>query len=249
LFEITLNFPNFEEKRIMVHNTAYTKCPKCEAKYSYTALISEKTSGAEVWSDGFCMALNRMDIIDFAKCPVCSAFFWIQDNSIQEPTDLSGITNLNNTWSLDDIGKNELDFIKEAFKGGLGSDTKNEIRIRIKLWQLFNHILRKFHSKGFFEKLKQKLFESPEYKEAQKQYSANISHKLNNLIRLTNLMKLDITENANFLLFAEIYRELGDYNKAMIFCYKAETSNLVDHSRIMILKQHITNKSKVTYRI
>jgi hypothetical protein len=228
---------------------AYTKCPKCETMYSYTDLTSDSTSGVELWSDGFCMAPMKKDIINFAKCPTCNTFFWLKENSIQGLVNLLEIKNLENSWTLDNIGKMEFDFLKDAFRSGLTNSPDKEIMLRIKLWHVINHIIRKYDTHGFFNKIKQKFFESPEFKDSQKQYHAMFPQKLNNLIRLVNLMKLDQNENTNYLLFAEIYRELGDFNKAMIFCYKAETSPSFDKARIALLKQHITNKSKVAYKL
>jgi tetratricopeptide (TPR) repeat protein len=233
----------------MVQNPVYTKCPKCEAKHSYTDMISEKTDGAEFWSDGFCMAPIRKDIIKFARCPACNTFFWLKENSIQEPADLLEIKNLENSWSLDNMSRKEIDFLRDVFRSGLADTPEKEIILRIKLWHVINHIIRKYDAQGFFTMIKQKFFESQEFKDSQKLYNSIFPKKLNNLIRLSNLMKLDKNENANYLLFAEIYRELGDFKKAMIFCYKAETSNLVDSNRIMLLKQHITNKSKMAYKL
>ncbi len=233
----------------MILNPAYTKCPKCETKYSYTDMISENLPGTEFWSDGFCMAPMRKDIIKFSKCQACNTFFWLADNSIQVPADLSEIKNLENSWAIDNMSSKEIGFIKDSLRSGLAKTAEKEIVLRIKLWHAINHILRKYDSQGIIKIIKQRFFESNDIKDSQKQYNASISMKLNNLVRLANLLKLDKIENTNFLLFAEIYRELGDFSKAMIFCYKAETSSHVDSNRITLLKQHITSKSKTAYKV
>ena len=238
-----------KKKQKMIINPSYTKCPQCEAMYSYSDMPSENTSGVEFWSDGFCMAPMRMDVIQFAKCPACNTVFLIQENSIQEPTDLTNMKKLENSWTIDNISSNEIDFIKTAFRSGLANTTEKEILLRIKLWHTINHIMRKYHSQGLFKKIKQKLFETAEYKDSLKQYNTYSSLKLNNLIRLVNLLKLDKNEDTNYLLFAEIYRELGDFGKALFFCHKAETSPQADLKRIMLLKQYISNKSKTTYKL
>ena len=233
----------------MITNSTYTKCPKCGAIHSYTEIVSEKTTGVELWSDGFMMTPLRLDIIKFGKCPACNTFFWLQENSIQAPANLTEITNLENSWSIDTISSKEFDFIKEAFRSGLADTPEKEIVIRINLWHTINHIIRKYDSQGVFQKIKQKFFETAEYKEALKHYNANSSIKINNLIRIVNLLKTDKTDFANYLLFAEIYRELGDFSKCMVFCYKAETSSRADSHRIELLKQHITSKNKMAYKI
>ncbi len=233
----------------MTVNPSYTKCPKCEAIYSFTDTASENTEYTELWSDGYFMTPTRKDIIEFAKCLACKTFFWIQENSIPELGDILRLKKMDNTWLLDNISIKEINLIKEAFRSGLASDPEKEIFLRINLWHNINHIIRKYDSQGLFKTLKQKFFETAQYKDSLKQYNALSSLKLNNLIRLANLLKLDENENTNYLLFAEIYRELGDFSKAMIFCYKAETMSLIEPNRISKLKQHITSKSKATYKL
>jgi hypothetical protein len=233
----------------MINNTPYTKCPKCEAIYSYTATKAENTSGTEFWSDGFCADPLKTDIIPFAKCPACNAFFWLNENSIPEPINSIEIKHLENSWSTDSISSVEIHFIQDAIRAGLANNSKKEIFLRIKLWHVINHINRKYDSQSFFKKMRQKIFETADFKDSMELLNSSSSQKLNNLIRLANLLKLDKKENTNHILFAEIYRELGDFSKAMIFCHKAETSPNVDSLRIMLLKQHITSKSKIAYKL
>lgn len=227
----------------------YTKCPKCEAKYSYTAMINENTAGVELWSDGFCMAPSRRDVTAFGKCSACNTFFWVAENAIEPQQDLTQIKLLENSWSIDSLGNQEIEVIKDAFRAGLASTTENEILLRIMMWHATNHFIRRYHSQGLFKKIKQKFFDTAEYKNSIKLYEDNISLKMKNLIRLANLLKLDKSENANFLILSEIYRELGDFGKALLFCHKAETSPRADPGRIAILKQHITAKNKSIYRL
>jgi len=227
----------------------YTKCPKCEAQYCYSDLKPENIAGTGFWSDGFYMAPMRNDIINFAKCPACNTYFWLEENSIPKPQDSSQINNIENSWLLDQIGSKEINFIKDAFRAGLAINPEKEIVLRIKLWQVINHIIRKYDSQGLFKKIRLKIFESNEYKDSHKQYNSLSSIKINNLIRLANLLKLDLSENPDNLLFAEIYRELGDFSKAMIFCHRAETTLQVDSNRILLLKEQIKIKSKTAYKI
>jgi hypothetical protein len=233
----------------MAINPTYTKCPKCETIHMYTDVVSENTAETGFWSDGFLMSPMKTDMIKFGKCHSCNAFFWIQENSFGEIAELSEFKNLGNSWSLDNISSKEIDFIKDALRSGLANTFEKEIIIRIKLWHTINHIIRKNESKGLFKKIKQRFLETSDFKESQKLYNSYFSLKLNNLIRLSNLLKQDKNENTNYLLFAEIYRELGDFSKAMIFCHKAETSSKIDSNRIMQLKHNITSKNKMAYKL
>ena len=227
-------------------NQAHTKCPECEAKYSYISI--ENTSNMEMWSDGFCMPPIRKDFLTFAKCPACSAFFWLKKNVIEELADSTTVKNLENSFLLDNISKKEIDLVKDAIKD-LANSAKKEIHLRLLLWHVINHIIRKYDSQGLLNKIKHKLFESADYKNSLKLYDYNVSLKLSNLIRLTNLLKLDKKENTNYLLFAEIYREIGDFGKAMVFCHKAETSSKIDSERITLLKKNISSKNKIAYKL
>ena len=131
----------------------------------------------------------------------------------------------------------------------MANTAKKEIHLRLLLWHVINHIIRKYDSQGLLNKIKHKLFESADYKNSLKLYDYNVSLKLSNLIRLTNLLKLDKKENTNYLLFAEIYREIGDFGKAMVFCHKAETSSKIDSERITLLKKNISSKNKIAYKL
>jgi|GEM_PF-5611419 hypothetical protein len=233
----------------MISNTAFTKCPKCEANYSFNATKPENASDAEFWSDGYSMNQMKKDYIPFAKCPACSTYFWLNENSIPGPINRQNIKNLENSWSVDNISYSEIHFIQDAMQAGLANTSKKEIFLRIKLWHVINHINRKYDSQGFFKKMRQKIFETNDFKDSKELLHSSSSQKLNNLIRIANLLKLDKKENTNYVLFAEIYRELGDFSKALIFCHKAETAPAVDTQRIALLKQHITSKSKIVYKL
>jgi len=233
----------------MILNSAYTKCPKCEANFSYTDIKPEKISKSEIWSDGFYMAPMRKDLIKFAKCPSCNTFFWLQENSIEEPTDSNGIKKLDNSWFIDEISSKEINFIKEAFRAGLASTTEKEMILRIKLWQTINHITRKYYSQGLLKTIKQKIFTTTDYKNSIKQYKSSVPLKLKNIIRLLNILKLDKNKESNYVLFAETYREIGDFGKAMVFCHKARKLPKSDSKRIRLLKRHIETKSKTAYSL
>lgn len=246
-FEITVKITNFDKKKHNM-NPAYTKCPSCGAEYSYVEQSSENIADSEFWSDGFCLTPMRRDIVDFSKCQACNAYFWIPENSVEEPSDLSSVKNLENTLDVDNISDEDIDFIKAAFRGGLAGTPEKEAHLRIKLWQVINHIMRNYNSQGIFSKIKQKFFETAEFKEAQNQYNAFSSLKQNNLIRLINLLKLD-KDNTDYILFAEIYRELGDFGKATVYCYKAENAPRGDKERALLLKQYVIGKNKITYKL
>lgn len=233
----------------MILDFAYTKCPKCEAKYSYTDVKSGKTSKTEIWSDGFYMAPMRKDIIKFAKCPSCNAFFWLKENSIDEPENLNDIKKIDNFWFIDEISKKEINFIKNAFRGGLASTIEKEIILRIKLWQTINHITRKYYSQGLFKTIKQKIFGTINYKKSLKQYKSSIPLKRKNIIRLRNLLKSDKIENNDYILFAEIHREIGDFGKSIFFGHKAGKLPGADANRIKLLNRYVERKSKAVYKL
>ncbi len=108
-------------------NQAYTKCPKCEAEYEFLHFSVKNESGVEIWSDGFGMASMRRDIIAFAKCPACDTFFWLKKNTVSEATDSVTLKKIDNSWSLDNIGRKEIDFVKDALKSSLANTSKKEI--------------------------------------------------------------------------------------------------------------------------
>ncbi len=230
-------------------NQAYSKCPKCETNYSYLDFTIENKSGVEIWSDGFYMAPMKRDVLSFAKCPSCNTFFWLKKKAIQEPPDSAIVKKIGNFWFLNNIGRNEIDHIKDALKSGLANSANKEIYLRTKLWHVINHVMRKYDSQGFFSKIKHQVFESAEYKNSLKLYNYEVSLKLSNLIRLMNLLKRDKKENTNNLLFAELYREIGDFGKAMVFAHKAKTASKIDLDRMTLLEKNIASKNKMAYRL
>jgi hypothetical protein len=232
----------------MVTKTAYTRCPKCKAKFNYVEAEEEKVGSKELWSDGFYITPTREDVLKFAKCPACNTYFWLNKNSIAEPPDSAATIKIKNSLLLDNIGRMEIDFVSAAINSDLPNSTKKEIYLRLKLWHTINHVLRKYDAQGLFNKLKHQLFESSDYKNSLKLYDYKIPLKLSNLIRLTNLLKKDEKGSSSYLLFAEIYREIGDFGKAMVYCHKAEKSPQVDADRISLLKKNIISKNKIAYK-
>jgi hypothetical protein len=210
-------------------------------------MVTEKPSNAMLWSDGFIMAPGLQDVISFTKCPACNTFFGISENLVQEPSATDTVKRLENHLSGTDIPK-EIRFFKEAIKSGVFKTPEQEIQVRTKLWHTINHIIRKYTSESLLKKIEHKMFKSNDYETAKEHYNALSSLKLNNLIRLANLMKSEIGENINNIMLAEIYRESGNFDRARIYCYKAEASSSIDLGRINLLKQHIQNKDKMVYK-
>lgn len=233
----------------MTFNQVFAKCPTCSERYSYLEIAKKEASGLEKWSDGFQMAPQRKDVLPFAKCMECDSFFWLKKNSIQEPLNSKTIKELKNYLLPDNIGRNEIDFVKGAIRSDLANSAKKEIYLRSKLWHVINHVLRKYDSQDFFSKIKHQLFEGSGYKNALKLYNYEVSLKLSNLIRLMNLLKIDQKESTNYLLFAEIYREIGDFGKAMVFGHKAKKMSNIDTDRIAMLEKNIATKNKLAYKL
>jgi hypothetical protein len=233
----------------MILSTAYTKCPECKTNYYYTDMVSGNTIGAEFWSDGFYFGPMLHDAARVSKCPSCQAFFWIPDQIINEPTENLELTELENPFRFINQPGKEIKFVKEVLKSGIINTVEKEIYIRVKFWQAINHLMRKYVNQDLFTKITQKFFKSDEYESAKKQYSSIGITKVNNLIRLGNLIKSLKSDDMDYVQFAEIYRESGDFNKAMIFCYKAESNAQADANRINLMKQHIQNKNKMVYKL
>lgn len=222
-----------------------TKCPNCGNVYTFSPALIENAPGTETWSDGFISTSLHNDVLEFAKCMGCQNLFFIQDNLVENNDDTSAIKKIDNEWLINEVGNKEIIFIKEALRLIPGK----EIQLRIKLWHLINHFYRQYDSQGFMKKWKTKLLDGGASKDSLKQYKALSSMKISNLIRLVNLLKADKTTSHSSVLFAEIYRELGDFSKAITFCHKAETTMQMDQNRIKILKQQISNKVKTVYKL
>lgn len=229
----------------MTIKPAYTKCPKCETIYSYQEETENKDTPLEIWTDGFELSPSRKELIKFAQCPGCETYFWLKENAIEEPQGSENVKAIDNSWSFDNVGKKELDITKDTLQKGLASSLKKEIYLRTKLWQVINHLSRKYEGQGFFKNL----FKTTEHKDSLKLYKLNSTLKMNNLIRLANLLKKDKKKAEDHMLFAEIYREMGDFSKAMFYCHKADTAHQSELKRINKLMLYIKSKDKEAYKL
>ena len=55
------------------------ECPECNAALERTTMMSGNTFGARFWTDGKMMAPMLPDRPWLAKCPKCTALFWIDE--------------------------------------------------------------------------------------------------------------------------------------------------------------------------
>jgi hypothetical protein len=110
-------------------------CPSCNKSMKKKTIASYTSQGGLVFSDGYRTGRPR-ETPDLAKCPNCSAIFFIHD--------LWAEKEMNNEEALliKDIERPETADYLKAIEQGLAKNRDEEIQIRKALWRSLNNEVR-----------------------------------------------------------------------------------------------------------
>jgi hypothetical protein len=167
--------------------TLVRECPSCRGHVIETTMASGNTFGALFWPDGRMEAPMMPNYAAYVGCAHCKASFWIED--IKEVGQFSWGEKITNTFSDATEYKEPTE---EIFLQGLKENdlTKNkEIYLRSNLMRLYNDINRD-----------------------QKVQTPATEAQIDNWKRLLEILGNEPT--ADKLLKGEIYREMGEFDKA-----------------------------------
>jgi hypothetical protein len=165
------------------------KCPNCTCKFTALSVGSRNTFGATQYTDGFTFGEMYDESSALLVCPSCSAYLWRKEAPTQKVVD--DFYDLSNPALLraeEVSGRKYIDVLRRA----LWKTDAQEKYLRIRVWWLLNHVYRRPNAKKFIL--------SPE--------------QAKNLTRLLEL--LDPSDANDALMKAEIFRELGRFDK----CFK-----------------------------
>ena len=222
----------------------YTECPHCGKWFSHLQIISMRGfHKKECWSDGNCVHLSLIfPYMLFSQCNECEKLFWFDDCRQIKDYEI-GVHGIESSNSADDCkehiqnGNNEThkDFFKanpdfcdgkklpilqhgahflEISKNGIikkyfsalqeaGTNIEREIYIRTEVWQLINDFEREYEKSGF------KFFRKRTSK-----YRGNDKLRIENLEKLSELIKKTERFESQDIALIEIERELGNFEKA-----------------------------------
>ena len=191
-----------------------------EIKYKWKFIFWKYICGAKLYSDGKQIAPMLPEFPYFVKCKMCNTFYWLnEENKIAE----QGFRSNKKEWEEADKAEFlTLNEYQEAIDLRIFNDNKEEHYIRLKYWWTFNDKIRENKNITFNEN-EEKLYEE-------------------NCIKLISL--LDENEINNKIMIAELFRNIGEFNKCIDFFNKIkeeEYSWIID----ILRKECSKNNKKV----
>ena len=237
-------------------------------------------SKAECWSDGKCINSNisEYSFLPFSKCDNCNQFFWFDECRQLEDYEIKEFIyeNKNRKNETDEeVRKLVPIFLKENKDKYISSENMDldyppphywldlpvtfisdllellkseilnldsEIFIRIKLWQHINDLRRNrkiWTLKQILNNIKNRNL-----------YYKYKSFHTSNMEKLLKLIEKSKDSIDKFPLLVELYRELGDFQKAKSIINNADASE-IEHNKEFITKSRkmIENRNKKIFKI
>ena len=175
------------------------KCPACGAHQSNKSLRSGNTFGARYFSDGKRLAPMLPEYPYFVKCHACNVYFKINDKVIVGETSREKITaNGSKAPFVRFLTVNEY---SQAIKEGLyNGDEKDILSLRLSMWRRYNDIYdgeRRYETYSSDNKVSET--------EERDIYEDNCRKILS--------MMSENKDDESLLTFAELYRNIGDFDK------------------------------------
>jgi hypothetical protein len=171
-------------------------CPQCNALASHTTLLSGNTLGATYWTDGKMIAPMLPDTPAVTQCQNCQKYYWVEDaEEVGEWNCFEGEPP-NPAWGdvpeIEELSEPEY---FQALEQGIAEDEEQEKLLRLFAWWRRNDAYRE------------------EDAETSALAPAADTPWKENLAALAEL--LDADEPEDRVMQAEIFRELGDFERAL----------------------------------
>jgi hypothetical protein len=205
----------------MLLDTCVRVCPKCNAEFQRTELMSYSSFGSsEIWSDGHNDSLYAAEAmsVPFARCPLCNRLIWIEDAEVVRdsiPENLNGIPRMD--YPSGDLALNPQKTLrKDALR--LLDDTKlsteRQLSLHLLIWRNINDDYRKFRNLlrtfGLREALKTRRHAMALKKTKRK----CMTQALNLINEIQNSDKPLFDEQEELMLKIELLRESGHFSQA-----------------------------------
>jgi hypothetical protein len=183
-------------------STQIYKCPKCSQLMANDSIMSGNTFLAILYSDGKFDAPMLPEFPNFVKCTNCQIFFWLNKLKV--------------FYSCYDFDSNEtykstsmatfctIAEYLEALNGAIAYDVKEELWLRNQLWHAFNDRIRAN------EPVFQKEDDEPIY--------------FDNCKKIIEM--LDEADYEKKILIAELYRNLGNFEKCIAICTELAVTDI-----------------------
>ncbi len=205
-------------------------CPLCQNKMSAYELTSYHTYSATSYSDGY--TENNPPIPFNQKvnwCAYCDKPFWRADAQVIDPylEDHNSNTKSEDWPSVkdahdlpfrleSDLNNRLAIYYNELLESGFADTIHKEVGLRIEIWHIINHNYR-YRQYGFTKLLVKGRFREFLYRLKRSLPEVTLTTKIkhlfnNNLEKLAAILHPQTADE--YLMLAEIYRELGEYKKA-----------------------------------
>ncbi len=202
------------------------ECPNCHGRSQAYETMSYHIHSSVVFSDGKVEStpptpFNERILI----CPECDKPFWREDAKVKNLLDEDENNNLVQTKDIhdlpftfeNDVSEKMLNYYLDLLETGFATSTEKEVFLRLEIWHLFNNKIRN-KPRSIFSSLKKFDFKYTirsieNHKKARIEFNKNKEQFDINLNKLISIFKPEFNEQK--LLLAEMYRELGKYNKAV----------------------------------
>lgn len=181
------------------------QCPHCGNYLQKGSLQSGNTFGAKLYSDGKQMAPMLVRFPDIVQCNQCAHYLWLSK------LEQVGIVERNQEASAEWANAYPVDFLKrdayfKVLESGIVENEEDELFVRTQLWHSYNDKLR-IRKRDLLFKDEQ---EEMKWRE--------------NCIRLIAL--LDSSDVNDTIMIAELYRNLGDFDRCMEIINRIENDEL-----------------------
>ncbi len=221
------------------------QCPNCKANMFTFELTSFTVHSSIVYSDGKVDNSSSLSDKQILICNDCRKPMW-RDDAILNDSDINYETLpeakdvFDLPFAFDTNRSNKLAFYyTDLLNDDFADTSEKEIYLRIKIWHLLNNSSRNTKQRGSIKEIIDKNISS-ELKNSDEKSTKFLFDK--NLEHLTKIYKPDCDEQQ--LLYAEMFRELGDFNEAKLQLNKI--NNLYNNSAYkQIAKMIKTKKSNV----
>jgi tetratricopeptide (TPR) repeat protein len=181
------------------------QCPHCGNYLKRGSLMSGNTFGAKLYSDGKQVAPMLPDFPNLTKCKKCNTIFWLSDlKEVGECDWYSENKEVSLEWkSADNAEFLEIKDLCRALE--IEENQSAEKNIRIWIWWAFNDRVREGGGKLFLEETEKDLWEK-------------------NCRTLLNLLNVDDFNEK--IMIADLYRNLGEFEKCISIIDSIEEKNM-----------------------
>lgn len=179
-------------KDMLTGPTYVYECPQCGNLLTNSSLESGNSMGAEYFSDGKVFAPMLPEFPDLTKCKKCDHIFWL--SKLEEIGRYQWSDEVNPQWESADMAMYlEINDLYRAIRGGIAETKEEELNIREQIWRAYNDRIR--NGEPIFQDANDEAL-----------WKENVT---------TLLALFDQSDRNEKLMIAEIYRNLGEFEKSI----------------------------------